>query len=33
VTSLESLRQAVADKRQLLMNLQRGDSALFVLIQ
>ena len=31
--SLQAFKQAVADKRQLLLNLQRGSDAMFVLIQ
>jgi len=31
--SLQAFRQALADQRQLLLNLQRGSSAMFVLIQ
>jgi len=31
--SLQAFRQAVEDQRQLLLNLQRGSSAMFVLIQ
>jgi serine protease Do/serine protease DegQ len=31
--SLQAFKQAVEDKRQLLLNLQRGSGAMFVLIQ
>jgi serine protease Do/serine protease DegQ len=33
VQSLEALREAVHGKRQLLINLQRGNSAMFILIR
>jgi len=33
VQTLDSLRQAIGGKRQLLLNLQRGSGALFILIQ